>query len=46
MTVRTDKHGDLLVITIDRPEVRNAIDHATANALADAFRAFDADRQR
>ena len=46
MTVRTDKHGDLLVITINRPEVRNAIDHATATALADAFRAFDADRQR
>ena len=34
------------MITIDRPEVRNAIDHATATALADAFRAFDADKQR
>lgn len=46
MTVRTEKHGDLLVISIDRPEVRNAVDHETATALAEAFRAFDADRRR
>jgi len=46
MTVRTEKHGDLLVITIDRPRVRNAVDHDTAMALAEAFRAFDADKQR
>jgi enoyl-CoA hydratase len=31
------------VITIDRPEVRNAVDRATAEGLADAFRAFEAD---
>jgi enoyl-CoA hydratase len=30
-------------VTIDRPEVRNAVDGPTARALADAFRAFDAD---
>ena len=30
-------------MTIDRPEVRNAVDGPTARALADAFRAFDAD---
>ena len=46
MPVRTDKHGDLLVITIDRPEVRNAIDFDTAEALKEAFLAFDADKQR
>lgn len=46
MTVRTDKHGDLLVITIDRPDVRNAVDHETAIALVEAFRAFDSDKQR
>ena len=46
MAVRTEKHGDLLVITIDRPEVRNAVDHETAVALAEAFRSFDGDRQR
>jgi enoyl-CoA hydratase len=30
-------------VTIDRPEVRNAVDRPTAGALADAFRDFDAD---
>ena len=42
-TVRTDRDGDVLVVTIDRPEVRNAVDGPTSLALADAFRAFDAD---
>ena len=32
------------IITIDRPERRNAVDRATGAALAEAFRAFDADR--
>jgi enoyl-CoA hydratase len=43
MTVRTDTDGLVAVVTIDRPEVRNAVDTPTAAALADAFRAFDAD---
>ncbi len=30
-------------VTINRPEVRNAVDGETAALLADAFRAFDAD---
>jgi enoyl-CoA hydratase len=30
-------------VTINRPEVRNAVDGPTAQALVDAFRAFDAD---
>jgi enoyl-CoA hydratase len=30
-------------VVIDRPDVRNAVDRATATALAEAFRAFDAD---
>ncbi|HKD76945.1 MAG TPA: crotonase/enoyl-CoA hydratase family protein [Ktedonobacterales bacterium] len=42
-TVKTDRDGSLFVVTIDRPEVRNAIDGPTAAALAQAFRAFDAD---
>ena len=46
MTVRQEKHGDLVIITIDRPRVRNAVDHPTAEALAEAFRAFDANRQQ
>jgi enoyl-CoA hydratase len=41
--VRTETTGDVLVLTIDRPERRNAVDGPTAAALADAFRAFDAD---
>ncbi|MGZ8259935.1 MAG: crotonase/enoyl-CoA hydratase family protein [Caldimonas sp.] len=44
-TVRIDKgDGEIWTVTIDRPEVRNAVDGPTARALADAFRAFDADR--
>jgi len=42
-TVLTEAYGDVLVVTINRPEVRNAVDGATARALAEAFRAFDAD---
>jgi enoyl-CoA hydratase len=30
-------------VVLDRPQARNAVDRATATALADAFRAFDAD---
>lgn len=43
MTVRVDAEGPIRVVTIDRPAARNAVDRATAEALADAFRAFDAD---
>jgi enoyl-CoA hydratase len=43
MSVRFDVDGPVAVVTIDRPEVRNAVDGATATALADAFRRFDAD---
>lgn len=42
-TVRTETHDDILVVTIDRPEVRNAVDRPTATALSDVFRAFDTD---
>lgn len=35
--------GRVLVVTIDRPHRRNAVDAATAAALADTFRDFDAD---
>ena len=33
----------MTVVTIDRPGRRNAVDRATADALLDAFAAFDAD---
>ena len=42
MTVRFDVDGPVAVVTIDRPEVRNAVDGPTATALADAFRRFEA----
>jgi enoyl-CoA hydratase len=35
--------GDVRIITIDRPERRNAVDRVTGDALASAFRTFDAD---
>src|SRR5215475_473348 len=43
MTVRYEIDAPIVVVTIDRPEVGNAIDRPTAEALADAFRRFDAD---
>ena len=43
MSVRYRVDGPIAVITIDRPEVANAIDRPTAEALAGAFRRFDAD---
>jgi enoyl-CoA hydratase len=43
MSVRYELHGAVAVVSIDRPEVRNAVDVPTARALADAFRRFDAD---
>ena len=33
----------MTTVVLDRPAVRNAVDGVTANALADAFRAFEAD---
>ncbi|RZI42402.1 crotonase/enoyl-CoA hydratase family protein [Herbaspirillum sp. HC18] len=42
-TVRTEKNGRITTVILDRPEARNAVDGPTAKALADAFRAFDAD---
>jgi len=43
MTVQYDLDAPVVVVTIDRPEVANAVDRPTAEALADAFRRFDAD---
>ncbi|MBM9507068.1 crotonase/enoyl-CoA hydratase family protein [Actinacidiphila acididurans] len=41
--VRTERNGDVITVVLSRPAVRNAVDGPTAAALADAFRAFDAD---
>ena len=43
MTVHFDTDGPIAIVTLDRPEVRNAIDLPTATALADAMRRFSAD---
>ncbi len=43
MSIRYAVDGPIVVVTIDRPEVANAIDRPTAEALADAFRRFDGD---
>ena len=41
--LRLDLAGPVATVTLDRPEVRNAVDTAHAQALVDAFLAFDAD---
>ncbi|MBT0567343.1 crotonase/enoyl-CoA hydratase family protein [Williamsia sp. CHRR-6] len=41
VVVTTD--GPVTLIGLNRPQVRNAVDRHTAEALAQAFRAFDAD---
>lgn len=43
MKVLTEKEGEIYIITMNRPEVRNAIDQGLREQLADAFRAFQAD---
>jgi len=42
-TVQVEMRKRAAIVTIDRPEVRNAVDRATAEALAAAFREFDRD---
>src|SRR5580698_6940159 len=41
--VNFDVEENLAIVTINRPEVRNCVDHPTAQELASAFRRFDAD---
>lgn len=41
--VRVEKLGEVTVVTLSRPQVRNAVDDATAQALYDAFTGFDDD---
>ena len=45
MSVVIEKQGVVTIIRINRPEVRNAVDRPTAQRLADALRAFEADDQ-
>jgi enoyl-CoA hydratase len=43
MSVRIERVGAVTTVVLSRPERRNAVDRPTAEALADAFRAFEAD---
>jgi len=43
MSIKVERRDNVFIVTIDRPEMRNAVDRSTAKKLADAFRAFDAD---
>jgi len=43
MNVRVERNASITVVTIDRAEVHNAVDAATAQGLEDAVRAFEAD---
>ena len=43
MSVLVERDGPVTIVTLDRASRRNAVDRVTADALADAFRAFDAD---
>jgi len=45
MGVLVERKGKVCTIMINRPEVRNAVDRETADQLADAFSAFEADDQ-
>ncbi|HEY9236047.1 MAG TPA: crotonase/enoyl-CoA hydratase family protein, partial [Phenylobacterium sp.] len=42
-TVSFEIRGRIAIVTIERPERRNAVDAATATALYEAFKSFDAD---
>ncbi len=43
MPVGIEKSGPVTTVIMNRPDVRNAVNHATALELQEAFRAFDAD---
>ena len=45
MSVTVKKNGPVTTVILSRPEVRNAVDRPAAEALADAFRAFEADEE-
>jgi enoyl-CoA hydratase len=43
MAVHVERIGSVTVVSLDRPEVRNAVDAEHASLLTEAFEAFDAD---
>jgi enoyl-CoA hydratase len=45
MTILSERSGAVTTVVIDRPHAKNAVDGETAEALAQAFRDFEADPQ-
>jgi enoyl-CoA hydratase len=43
MTIRVEKQGEVTLVTIDRPEARNAVNPEMAQSLFEAFIAFERD---
>ncbi len=43
MSVTVERNGPVTTVVLNRPDRRNAVDRGTAEQLAHAFRAFDAD---
>jgi enoyl-CoA hydratase len=43
MSIRVEKTASITTVILNRPEVRNAVNRQTAEALANAFREFEAD---
>jgi enoyl-CoA hydratase len=43
MSLLVERRGPVMVLTIDRPQVRNALDFAVSQAIADALDELDAD---
>ncbi|MFT5571960.1 MAG: enoyl-CoA hydratase [Cryomorphaceae bacterium] len=44
MNIKTEKHGSITIISIERPHRRNAVDWQTAQELYAAFKDFDRDQ--
>jgi enoyl-CoA hydratase len=44
-SVRVEKQGPVTTVVLSRPEVRNAVDRATAAALVEAFQSFERDEE-
>lgn len=45
MSVKYEQNGDIVTIILSRPEVKNAVDGPTAQALIDSFERFSTDKQ-
>lgn len=45
MTVHVETDGPVVVVTIDRPEVANAVDRQTADRLVEVFQSFESDAE-